>query len=932
VRGLAPSLVLGFEPRAGRHSGGPNSKGAWGGEPWKSPDPDPELRINEARLDEAGPFVEIYNAGSSPQKLDGLKLTRHPLGEGGVSLSGTVAKRRHHVLNGEAVRPLCAGGGRLYLVRANTLELLDSLPVRKAVPKDGSFGRCPDGEGDTFTLAKATPGATNGKTPRSDLVINEILYRGRKEAPRAKDSADAADDAEFIEIHNRSRAAISLKGWKLERAVRFSFPDDAEIPAGGYVAVGANPEKLRARVPPEDAKHVFGPFKGKLSNAGDSIVLSDPAGDSLDRVPYLDRAPWPVGADGEGFSMELLHPDLDNRLGAAWTLGPQGGTPARKNARSVTNMSPVIASVLHSPAAPSSDEEIVIRADVVDNSSISEVVVVYRDLSGNSKPAKKALSDAGKEDDGDAKDGHYAVRLPRMRAGTLLGFYIQAKDSSGKTTRFPEGDGELCLQVEPPSKNDSGPRIPTYHVLMPPQQWERFERTNHFQDTKFPCTLVVTFDNRGPSSRGGLVFYDAKIRYRGNNSRRPPDGRMSYRIELARGDQFDGRDRIILNAYSSLIQKAAGDVFRLLGVATPDVSVVRLKTPGIDDVHYVDVEVLNNEFLKRRFGGPPGPIFRGRLQRGRVAADLSYHGNDPSSYLGAYEPMNRRGTTAGAALVQVLEALATKDEKLYAQRIAQLIDVEEWAAYFAVNHVLMNDENGLSKGVADDFFIAQRPTDGKFILLAWDHDSLFTRMRYEPIYGPGVPAVRRLLVHPRVAPLYHGAIRRILDGPLAGDGALPRFAALRELFPFPGGGEHREFRRQPAVPAARALRPLAAGVCGRQRRGWGALRLRHEDFLGRAGRAGGAPDGHRRPGRDFPGQSARQHRHVRRRQRTLEHLSARRVVLGRAQCLLGRAPRAARRSARKLRDRRGEGKDCAARAPGDPRGGRVEARSRSVRA
>ncbi len=726
-----------------------------------------KLRINEVRLAESSLFVEILNEGAETQPLDGLKLSSDPLGEGGVPLSGSVAKKKLHVFEGEAARPLASrqGSRRLFLLKADTQAIIDSFPLRKDVPAEGSVGRFPDGANDVFTFQKPTQGTPNPRPAPSDLVISEILYHGREDAQKKTEE-------ELIEIHNRGKGPVDLKGWRIDRAAEFAFPDGAVIPPAAFAVVSNDPEKLRARLTPDEGKLVFGPMKGKLSNSGDSIALVNPWGDVMDRVRYSDRPPWPSGADGGGFSLELLHPDLDNRWPQAWTLGPSGGTPCRKNAREVKAMAPAVAGVRHEPAVPGPEDEVIIHAHVLDTGALSEVAVIFRDLAGVSKSSKKTMTDSGQVDDGAAKDGHYAARLPRLRAGTLVGFYIQVRDASGKVVRTPEGDREFHFQVESPGPSN-GPPMPVYRILMARESWDRFMRTNSMQDTMFPCTFIAGMEGRGANVRDGQVFYGAAIRYRGHGSRMPQDRRFSYRLELARGDLFDGRDRLCLNADSAHRQKDGSDILRLSGVLASNVSMIRLKSPGLDDNRYADVEVVNNEFLDRRYGTSAGGIYRAKTdERRRGDADLGYRGPAPEPYLAAYEQVNKKGTANIQALVKALEALDTKDDALYVQKVEEAIDAAEWAAYFAVNHVLMNNETTLCNGVPDDYFIAQRPTDGKFILVAWDQDSFFTEKRgyrwgNEPIFGRGVPAVRRFLQHSGFAPLYHRAIRNLLDGPLS---------------------------------------------------------------------------------------------------------------------------------------------------------------------
>ena len=52
----------------------------------------------------------------------------------------------------------------------------------------------------------------------------------------------------------------------------------------------------------------------------------------VDEVNYNDSSPWPLEPDGNGPTLELIHPSLDNDLGVNWaTSDNNGGTPGVVN-------------------------------------------------------------------------------------------------------------------------------------------------------------------------------------------------------------------------------------------------------------------------------------------------------------------------------------------------------------------------------------------------------------------------------------------------------------------------------------------------------------------------------------------------------------------------------------------------------------------------
>ena len=51
----------------------------------------------------------------------------------------------------------------------------------------------------------------------------------------------------------------------------------------------------------------------------------------MDSVKYDDDEPWPIEADGEGPTLELINPTYDNSLPEYWTSSQQYGSPASQN-------------------------------------------------------------------------------------------------------------------------------------------------------------------------------------------------------------------------------------------------------------------------------------------------------------------------------------------------------------------------------------------------------------------------------------------------------------------------------------------------------------------------------------------------------------------------------------------------------------------------
>jgi len=160
----------------------------------------------------------------------------------------------------------------------------------------------------------------------ADIVINEIMYNPPE---------SGTDTNEYIEIYNPGIISVSLSNWYFAQGVSFTFPTDAVISSNGYVIIAENTNVLWQTYPVSlvnaDAVYLW---SGALGNGGEPLELNNVNSNQVDFVAYDDSAPWPPEPDGDGPSLELINPLLENNNGYNWlasTNGLPGGTPGTQN-------------------------------------------------------------------------------------------------------------------------------------------------------------------------------------------------------------------------------------------------------------------------------------------------------------------------------------------------------------------------------------------------------------------------------------------------------------------------------------------------------------------------------------------------------------------------------------------------------------------------
>ena len=132
------------------------------------------------------------------------------------------------------------------------------------------------------------------ETPRYGVVINEIHYNPREGA-----------DLEFIELYNSGARTVDLGGWAFTGGIRHEFEAGTVIESGGFLVICRNPLALGPEFGLIPSRLVL--WAGSaLNNGGENIELVDRTSAVVDTVRYDDDAPWDLGADGAGGSLQRL--------------------------------------------------------------------------------------------------------------------------------------------------------------------------------------------------------------------------------------------------------------------------------------------------------------------------------------------------------------------------------------------------------------------------------------------------------------------------------------------------------------------------------------------------------------------------------------------------------------------------------------------------
>lgn len=271
---------------------------------------------------------------------------------------------------------------------------------------------------------------------RAQVLINELM------------PAPPAGMPEWVELVNVDADTLDLTGWALRDAAggRALLSAAGRLPPGAMVVIAAG-AGLEAALPGRESCIVVIPQLPSLNNAGDDLVLLDPAGRRSDSLVY--RSGW--GHEG-GVSLERVSLAWEGALRANWRPSEATArmTPCAPNSVAL----PMRDVALETPrvVGEARMEEAVRVVTLARNVGVGAVgpvdVVVYEDRDGDGvpSPAERVV------------DGHWSLLQP---GDSLRMEWMLDASSASRRVLF----SELRAQGDERASNDA--RIDTIRLGVP---------------------------------------------------------------------------------------------------------------------------------------------------------------------------------------------------------------------------------------------------------------------------------------------------------------------------------------------------------------------------------------------------------------------------------------------------------------------------------
>jgi len=231
----------------------------------------------------------------------------------------------------------------------------------------------------------------------------------------------------------------------------------------------------------------------------------------------------------------------------------------------------------------------------------------------------------------------------------------------------------------------------------------------------------------------GQLLRDVAVRYKGNGTYMESRNsiKKSLKIDLnkyVKGQKLASETKLNLHNNvtdaSWMNEVLSYRLFRDAGVPAPRTSYAKVyvTVPGQFDKKYFGlysiVEDVDNHFAQDRFGSKEGAIFK------PVTRDLfGYLGEDWSKYSQSYDPKTDPSDGEKRRVMDFSKLLTSASDAEFSGRLAQYLDLEEFARFMSVTVWLSTMDSILMMG--QNFYVYLQPKTHQFEFLPWDLDHSF---------------------------------------------------------------------------------------------------------------------------------------------------------------------------------------------------------------
>jgi hypothetical protein len=519
----------------------------------------------------------------------------------------------------------------------------------------------------------SSPRATAAAT---DVVINEMMFH----------AVSDLDGDDYLELTNRGTTPVDLTGWSFS-GITLTLAAGTTINPGGFLVVAKDAAQFQA-------SYGFAPaavYGGNLSNSGETVALRDAGAATIDTVSYLDVDPWPVRADGNGPSLELIDAGLDNDDPLNWAAATnaQGRTPGAANSVRRSGLGPRVTNVVAAPTTPAAGEPVTVTATITGQTAAA---LLYR-IDFNSEQTL-TMTATGPDT--------YTATIPGAAAGHLIRYRVRATNAVA-TTLTPRVDDTIVYRGLVVPHGISSP-IPVFEWFIANSDYNTLVNN---PTADLVRTAVIAYD--------GQVIDNVEAEIKGHASQTDP--KVSWKFHTPGGYDLAMPGLMVepvdeLDIQADWSDRAHGrsilswDAFERAGYSHHQMFPIRTQRNGAFMGEYSLQETYDGTWRERE-GYDDQQFFE---------AETSAFSTRPANVQFSKKAPDTTDFAPIAAFISGvrLSGTAQRNYLLANTDLPQLIN------YAAVTAITEHHDSS-----SKNFYMAQDPATGRWSILPWDLDHTF---------------------------------------------------------------------------------------------------------------------------------------------------------------------------------------------------------------
>lgn len=260
--------------------------------------------------------------------------------------------------------------------------------------------------------------------------------------------------------------------------------------------------------------------------------------------------------------------------------------------------------------------------------------------------------------------------------------------------------------------------VPKVFITMNPQDFNTMVGDSLGSNFEFPAsfiynssTLVDTLSNIGIRLRGNTSLQSAKKSFKLDFNAYVP----GLKWQDLKSMNLNGEH----NDVSIMRARTCHELLKMANCPVARASYVELYINAEYKGLYLNVEHLDDQFLEARFVNDD----TGNLYKAQYGADLSNLGNNQNAYEPLYELKTNENANDYSGLIQFINVLNNTPNAEFPCAIQEVLDVELCLKAFALEVLVAHWDGYIAN--KNNFYLYQRPSDGKFVYMEYDLDNTF---------------------------------------------------------------------------------------------------------------------------------------------------------------------------------------------------------------